>query len=141
MYNITILFKDPKKETTFNMNLNQITIQVLNVELCCEFYKTLGLHLIVNALPRYARFLCPNGDSTFSIHKTENTTGNTTTIYFEVDDIESTYKSLLKKGIVFESSPELKSWLWTEALCKDPNGNAIIIYHAGKNRKNPPWRI
>ena len=123
------------------MNLNQITIQVLNVELCCEFYKTLGLQLIVDAKPRYARFLCPNGDSTFSIHETENTTKNTTAIYFEVENIETTCTTLVSKGVVFESAPELKSWLWTEAECKDPNGNSVIIYHAGKNRKNPSWRI
>ena len=82
--------------------------------------------------------LCPNGDSTFSIHETENTTKNTTAIYFEV---ETTYTTLVSKGVVFESAPELKSWLWTEAECKDPNGNSVIIYHAGKNRKNPSWRI
>ena len=53
------------------MNLNQITIPSLDVEKAVTFYKTLGLHLIVNALPRYVRFECPDGDSTLSIHKSE----------------------------------------------------------------------
>ncbi|WP_435413616.1 VOC family protein, partial [Psychroserpens mesophilus] len=37
------------------MNLNQITIPSLDVEKATAFYKTLGLHLIVDALPRYVR--------------------------------------------------------------------------------------
>jgi catechol 2,3-dioxygenase-like lactoylglutathione lyase family enzyme len=38
------------------MNLNQITIPSLDLEKSVAFYKTLGLHLIVDALPSYARF-------------------------------------------------------------------------------------
>lgn len=33
------------------MNLNQITIPSLDVEKAVEFYKILGLHLIVDAIP------------------------------------------------------------------------------------------
>ena len=42
------------------MNLNQITIPSLNVEVSTEFYKKLGLHLIVDASPRYVRFELPD---------------------------------------------------------------------------------
>ena len=48
------------------MNLNQITIPSLDLKRATEFYKKLGLTLIVDALPRYVRFECPDGDSTFS---------------------------------------------------------------------------
>ena len=50
------------------MNLNQVTIPSLDVAKSVEFYKTLGLQLIVDAAPRYVRFLCPDGDATFSFH-------------------------------------------------------------------------
>lgn len=50
------------------MNLNQITIPSLDLEQSIPFYETLGLQLIVKALPHYARFECSNGDATFSIH-------------------------------------------------------------------------
>ena len=50
------------------MNLNQVTISSLDVKKSSEFYTILGLKLIVDALPRYVRFVCPKGDSTFSIH-------------------------------------------------------------------------
>ena len=53
------------------MNLNQVTIPSIDVYKATEFYKTLGLKLIVDALPRYVRFECPNGDATFSVHLVE----------------------------------------------------------------------
>jgi hypothetical protein len=51
------------------MNLNQITIPSFKVEKSVKFYKTLGLHIIVDALPKYTRFECPEGDAIFSIHE------------------------------------------------------------------------
>lgn len=124
------------------MNLNQITIPSINVERATNFYKTLGLNLIVEALPRYVRFECPDGSSTFSIHKVDELPkGNGITIYFEDDNLDTLVESLKSKGIIFTSEPEDKSWLWREAHLNDPDGNHIILYYAGKNRKNPPWRI
>lgn len=124
------------------MDLNQITIPSINVKKATEFYKTLGLHLIVDALPRYVRFECTNGNSTFSIHKVkELPKGNGITIYFEDDNLDQLVENLQKKGINFSQLPEDKTWLWREAHLNDLDGNKIILYHAGKHRKNPPWRI
>jgi len=124
------------------MNLNQITIPSLDLEKSVEFYKTLGLHLIVDALPRYARFECPDGDSTFSIHKVDTLPkGNGITIYFEDDNLDALVSTLQQKGIIIKQIPEDKSWLWREAHLLDLDGNHIILYKAGTNRKNPPWRI
>ncbi|WP_033956196.1 VOC family protein [Psychroserpens jangbogonensis] len=124
------------------MNLNQITIPSLNVEKATAFYKTLGLKLIVNALPRYVRFECPDGNSTFSIHKVEGLpVGNGLKIYFEDDNLDELVTSLQQKGIIFTSEAEDKDWLWREAHLNDLDGNHIILYKAGKNRTNPPWRI
>lgn len=124
------------------MNLNQITIPSIDLEKAVVFYKKLGLHIIVDALPRYARFECPDGESTLSIHKVEELPkGNGITIYFEDNNLDTLVKQLREKGIIFTSEPEDKSWLWREAHLQDPDGNAIILYHAGNNRKNPPWRI
>lgn len=124
------------------MNLNQVTILSLNVEKSVDFYKTLGLQLIVDAMPRYVRFLCPDGDTTFSIHKVESLSeNNQTLIYFEVDNLIETVNSLKQKGIVFDTEITEQSWLWTEIKLKDPDLNPIIIYTAGENRKDAPWRI
>lgn len=124
------------------MNLNQITIPSLDIKKSVYFYKTLGLLLIVDALPKYARFKCPDGESTFSIHKVDELPkGNGITIYFEDDNLDTLVSNLKQKGIIFTSNPEDKSWLWREAHLLDLDGNNIILYHAGKHRKNPPWRI
>lgn len=124
------------------MNLNQITISVQNVSKSIEFYEKLGLRLIVKALPHYARFECNEGDSTFSLHKVDKQlTSEGTWIYFEVRDLDTEVSNLISKGIMFEELPNDKSWLWREARLKDPDNNQLILYFAGDNRKNPPWRI
>ena len=124
------------------MNLNQITIPSLNVEKATEFYKALGLKLIVDAIPKYVRFECPDGNATFSIHKVDNLPkGNGITIYFEDDNLDAWVAELQRKKVEFSQLPEDKSWLWREAHLQDLDGNHIILYHAGENRKNPPWRI
>jgi len=124
------------------MNLNQITIPSIDVTKATEFYKTLGLHLIVDALPRYVRFECPDGEATFSIHKVESLPkGDGITVYFEDENLDTLVTALQAKGIIFTSEPEDMSYLWREARLKDPDGNKIILFHAGKDRKNPPWRI
>ena len=124
------------------MNLNQITISATDVSASVAFYKKLGLHLIVDALPRYARFECPNGNSSFSIHLSDKIPKETgITIYFEDVNIDKTVKELQQKGVKFMTLPEDQSWLWREAYLYDPDGHKIIIYFAGENRLNPPWRI
>ena len=39
------------------------------------------------------------------------------------------------------AQPRDQPWLWREAYLRDPAGNLICLYHAGENRRNPPWRI
>lgn len=124
------------------MKLNQITIPSINVEKAVAFYKLLGLNLIVDSIPRYVRFECPDGDATFSIHHVETLPkGSGITIYFEDDNLDEWVAQLIKKGIGFSQLPTDMPWLWREAHLKDYDGNHIILYEAGDNRKNPPWRI
>ena len=124
------------------MNLNQITIPSIDLNVSVPFYQSLGLVLIVEALPRYARFECPAGDSTFSIHHREELNkGYGVTIYFELEELDQKVKELQAMGIDFDALPMDQTWLWREARLKDPDGNRIILYHAGENRKNPPWRV
>lgn len=124
------------------MNLNQVTVPSVDVERASDFYSRLGLKLIVEAYPRYARFECPDGDSTFSIHQVPRLPeGAGSLIYFECEQLDDKIKELQDIGIRFEGEAEDKKWLWREGRLKDPDGNRIVLYHAGKNRKFPPWRI
>lgn len=124
------------------MNLNQITVPSVDLEKAIPFYKKLGLHLIVEALPNYARFECPEGDATFSIHKVDELpSGDGVYVYFECSDLDGHVNTLLEKGIEFEELPNDKPWLWREARLRDVDNNRIVLFFGGENRKNPPWRI
>jgi catechol 2,3-dioxygenase-like lactoylglutathione lyase family enzyme len=124
------------------MNLNQITIPSLDVPRAVAFYKQLGLIQIVDSAPRYVRFVCPDGNATFSIHHVETLSLNPDlVIYFECEKLDDVVADLKTKGIAFDSDPQDQSWLWREAYLRDPDGNVICLYYAGENRLNPPWRI
>ena len=124
------------------MNLNQITLPVLDVEKSIVFYQTLGFKLIVESLPEYARFQCKEGDSTFSLHKVDTLpVGEGIWIYFESEDLDMRVVELQTKGVVFDELPTDKPWLWREARLKDLDGNQLILYKAGENRLSPPWKI
>ena len=124
------------------MNLNQVTIPSLDVGRSKDFYEKLGLKLIVNALPRYVRLECPDGESTLSIHKVEQlTSGPGITLYFEHEKLDDKVSKLKDQGVTFVGETEDKDWLWREAHLKDPDGHQLTLFKAGENRKNPPWRV
>lgn len=123
------------------MNLNQVTVPTLHIPKSVAFYQDLGLELIVRS-DHYARFLCPDGNTTFSIHLTDQLpSGQGISVYFECTDLDAKVKELIQKGISFDELPNDKPWLWREAYLKDPDGNQLILFFAGENRLNPPWRI
>jgi hypothetical protein len=124
------------------MNLNQISVPSIDLSTSILFYKKIGLKLIVEAMPHYARFECPDGESTFSIHKVDKlAVGEGVYVYFECENLDAFTTSLFNNGIDFEEQPNDKPWLWREARLKDPYNNQLILFFAGKNRKNPPWKI
>jgi catechol 2,3-dioxygenase-like lactoylglutathione lyase family enzyme len=115
---------------------------VRSVKDSIRFYSSLGLKLIVHSHDRYARFELPEGNATLSLHQADSVaTGNGIWVYFECADLEEKVAELEAQGIRLEHSIEEKSWLWTEAHLLDPDGNKLILYRAGENRKNPPWRL
>ncbi|TMK22227.1 MAG: VOC family protein [Actinobacteria bacterium] len=123
------------------MRLNQVTVHVTDLERSVGFYKTLGLKQIV-ASERYARFVCPDGDETFSVEVADDVPlVATDVIYFECDDVDSEVRALKGRGVVFDTEPIDQSWLWREAYLRDPDGHVLCLYHAGENRRNPPWRL
>jgi hydroxymethylpyrimidine/phosphomethylpyrimidine kinase len=114
--------------------LNQITLGLTDYEASRAFYQMLGLKLIVDSAPDYARFEAPGG-LTLSIHR-----GGTGT-YFECDDLDAEVARLQKAGVTFDSEPTDQPWLWREAWTRDPAGNPICLYIAGEGRRFPPWRV
>jgi catechol 2,3-dioxygenase-like lactoylglutathione lyase family enzyme len=128
------------------MNLNQATINCSKTVETVEFFQKLGLLLIVDSLPRYARLECPDGEATLSVSQAETRTAGSVpseniTIYFECNDLDAEVERLKSLGLTFDEDPTDRPWLWRQAYLKDPNGNKICLFHAGENRKNPPWRV
>ena len=124
------------------MNLNQVTIYTDKPRETAEFYQKLGLKLIVDSLPRYARLLCPDGDSTLSVHTAEDVSERSNIVlYFECADLDARVAELKDLGLEFESEPQDQPWLWRESYLRDPSGNKICLFRAGENRQNPPWRV
>ena len=124
------------------MNLNQATIYSAKPIETVEFFQTLGLRLIVDSLPRYARLECTDGEATLSVNIADEVpAANQVVLYFECDDVDTEVARLKSLGLEFIQDPRDEEWLWRQAYLLDPNGNKICLFHAGVNRRHPPWRI
>ena len=103
------------------MNLNQVTIYTNKVAESIEFYKTLGLKLIVDSAPRYVRFECPDGDSTLSLHETsDDSQCSNIVLYFECENLDREVERLKNLGLQFEQEPADQTWLWREGVSQRP---------------------
>ena len=122
------------------MNLNQVTLPVRDMAKATDFYLLLGFTQIVDT-PHYARFECPVGSSTFSLSLDDNSYYHGAVIYFEHEALDDWVEKISALGIAFEQLPKDESYLWREAVLRDPSGNKIKLYWAGENRLNPPWRV
>ena len=122
------------------MNLNQVTLPALDIAASATFYRRMGFTQIVDT-PHYARFECPVGDATFSLHRVSHAVEITgVTVYFEDPQLDTLVARLLADGFEFIEPPTDQRYLWREARLFDPAGNLICLYWAGEHRKNPPWR-
>jgi predicted enzyme related to lactoylglutathione lyase len=123
------------------VNLNQVTLPAADISASVAFYERMGFTLIVSS-PHYARFECPEGESTFSVHLAERLCPDTgVVVYFECAELDQQVARLEALGFHFSRQPTDEPWLWREARLKDPAGNVICLFRAGENRKNPPWRV
>ncbi|MEK7349174.1 MAG: VOC family protein [Candidatus Eisenbacteria bacterium] len=131
----------PLKPIANPVNLNQVTVPALDVAASVDFYSRLGLELIVSS-PHYARFKCPEGESSFSVHLVQElSAASRAIVYFETQALDERVEELQRAGLSFSQEPRDEPWLWREARLSDPSGNVICLYWAGGNRLNPPWRI
>ncbi len=124
------------------MDLNQVSLAVRDLDEGIAFYRKLGLRLIVHdGDTLYARFELPSGSTTLSIYQDEDPQPGRTTLYFEVDDVDRRHAELSAAGVSFDSPPTDEEWRWREARFVDPSGNKLCLYHAGPDRRFPPWRL
>ena len=120
------------------MNLNQVTLPALDLAPAVAFYQRLGLRLIVEDLPHYARFECPDGGSTLSLEQVpEPVAGPGAVVYFECEDLDETVRRLIAAGIQFDSLPTDQPWLWREARLRDPEGESPVPVLGGSESPIP----
>ncbi|MGO8770498.1 MAG: VOC family protein [Mycobacterium sp.] len=123
------------------MRLNQVTVGVTDLARSERFYLLLGLRLIVKT-DHYLRFECPSGDGTFSVEVVDEVPADEqVTVYFETDDLDDRCRRLQDAMVTFDHPPADMPWLWREARLRDPDGHRLCLFHAGDNRRNPPWRL
>jgi catechol 2,3-dioxygenase-like lactoylglutathione lyase family enzyme len=122
------------------VNLNQVTLPVVDMDESTFFYRKLGFTQIVDT-PHYARFECPDGEATFTLSLDNAACSNSAVIYFEHEELDVWVSRLKRAGVVFDQDPADQSYLWREAVLHDPSGNKIKLYWAGENRLYPPWRV
>ena len=126
------------------MRLNHVTLTVSDLARSADFYARLGFEPIVAASGDYARFRSPEGDATLSLHTADGDTPGdppTASIHLEVDDVDGSVAELQARGFTCDQPPTDMPYLWREAILHDPDGTPVFVYHAGKNRLDPPWRV
>ena len=81
------------------MNLNQVTLPAMDVDLSVAFYRRMGFKQIVGSAD-YARFECPAGEATFSLHRVEHVPAHThAVVYFETPDLDAEVGRLQAAGM------------------------------------------
>ncbi len=124
------------------MKLNHVTLIVGDLARSLRFYRTLGLTPIVHEAPRYARLVCPDGDTTLSIEVTgESALPPRVQLYFECADLDARVAALRAAGLMFTQAPTDMPYLWREARLSDPDGHELRLFHAGRHRLDPPWKL
>jgi catechol 2,3-dioxygenase-like lactoylglutathione lyase family enzyme len=125
------------------MRFNHITLRVRDIPRARAFYLTLGFRFVVDE-SHYCRFLSPFGDSTLSIEQHDEAFRPGDQIGLEFDSAEALDGEVARleaAGLTFVQQPTDQSWLWRDARLLDPDGHELMLFHAGKNRLEPPWRV
>lgn len=120
------------------MRLNHVLRHCANLQRSLDFYRQLGLQLLVHQADQYARLACSRGDTSLALQQTAITAAELhQVIYFECEDVDATVASLMQQGVVFDSLPQDQPWQWREAYLRDPDGHPVCLYYAGAQRLHP----
>lgn len=127
------------------LHLNQVLLSCTNLKRSIAFYQGLGLTLIVrnhtDGVDTYARFIVPGNQATLSLMLDAQAAPSGVEIAFECENLDAYVAQLEAAGYVFESKSEDKPYLWREAHLRDPDGHHLMLFWAGVNRLDPPWRL
>ncbi|HUF79804.1 MAG TPA: VOC family protein [Burkholderiales bacterium] len=111
--------------------IGQIAVPVTDIERSIRFYRdNLGMRFLFQAPPGLA-FFDLNGIRLMLDGPAKAQAGNSSVIYYKVDDLQSAFETLSKRSVQFETEPHLIARmpdhdLWM-AFLRDPDKNLIAL--------------
>jgi methylmalonyl-CoA/ethylmalonyl-CoA epimerase len=111
--------------------IGQIAVPVTDIERSIRFYRdVLGMRFLFQAPPGLA-FFDLKGIRLMLDGPAKAQAGNSSVIYYKVDDLQSAFETLSKRGVDFETEPHLIAKmpdhdLWM-AFLRDPDKNLIAL--------------
>jgi methylmalonyl-CoA/ethylmalonyl-CoA epimerase len=111
--------------------IGQIAVPVTDLERSIRFYRdNLGMRFLFQAPPGLA-FFDLNGIRLMLDGPAKAQAGNSSVIYYKVDDLQSAFETLSKRNVQFEKEPHLIAKmpdhdLWM-AFLRDPDNNLIAL--------------
>jgi catechol 2,3-dioxygenase-like lactoylglutathione lyase family enzyme len=111
--------------------IGQIAVPVTDIERSITFYRDfLGMRFLFQAPPGLGFFDCAGVRLMLDAPAKENA-GKGSVIYFKVKDLQTTFKRLSTKGLLFEAKPHLIAKmpdheLWM-AFFRDPDNNPLAL--------------
>ena len=126
------------------MLVNHVMVAVTDMDRSVAFYEGLGFELIVrgsdDGTDTYARFVLP-GDATLSLHVDDTQDRRTTVIGLDCEgDLDGVIARWQAAGYAVVG-PYDQPWLWREAYLSDPDHKPSLLFDAGVNRLDPPWKL
>lgn len=111
--------------------IGQIAVPVTDVERAIVFYRdTLGMRFLFQAPPGLA-FFDLSGVRLMLDGPARARSGNSSVIYYRVEDLEAAFTALSERGVRFEAEPHLIAKmpdheLWM-AFLRDPDENLLAL--------------
>jgi methylmalonyl-CoA/ethylmalonyl-CoA epimerase len=110
--------------------VGQLLVPVQDLERAIAFYRdTLGITFLFSAPPQMSFFMA--GNVRLLVGVPEVARPRSSMIYFKVNDIHATHRTLVERGVVFGNEPHVvhrtpASELWLGEF-KDPDGNDLAL--------------
>jgi catechol 2,3-dioxygenase-like lactoylglutathione lyase family enzyme len=110
----------------------QVALRARDLDASVDFYRdALGLPLLFRAPPGLAFLKCGDLQIMLSAPESPDFDHPSSVLYFEVDDIDTSYRVLSERGVVFMGEPHRvhraeDHELWM-AFFRDPDGNVLAL--------------
>jgi methylmalonyl-CoA/ethylmalonyl-CoA epimerase len=112
--------------------IGQLSVNVHDVQRAIRFYRdTLGLHLLFEAPPQMAFFQCGGVRLMLAEPGEPEHDHPSSVIYFKVEDIEATHRTLVERGVTFEGEPhvvhKVEGYELRMAFMRDSENNLLAL--------------